>query len=321
MIMKNIITILTLITVSFSYGQEENFALYDSLVKDAWALYDARQYEASGQKYLDAIAALDGKAYEWDRYNAACALTLAGETDTAFFHLFRLAEGATKYSNLYHLKNDKDLSVLHDSPKWNKLLGIVEANKIELEKDYDHELIAILDSVLITDQKYREEIGPIREEFGWESDEMKILLKKMKEVDSLNLATVRNIIDERGWLGPNVIGENGASALFLVIQHSDTETQLVYLPIMRKAVEEGNAYAADLALLEDRVALAQGKKQIYGSQIEFDEKTGEYFVSPIENPEEVDQRRREVGLGSITEYASHFGIVWDLEKHKSRSAK
>ncbi|MEZ5038583.1 MAG: DUF6624 domain-containing protein [Saprospiraceae bacterium] len=69
-----------------------------------------------------------------------------------------------------------------------------------------------------------------------------------------------------GWLGADVIGNQGNSTLFLVIQHADIETQEKYLPMMRDAVSKGNARASSLALLEDRVALRKGEKQIFSTQ-------------------------------------------------------
>jgi hypothetical protein len=104
--------------------------------------------------------------------------------------------------------------------------------------------------------------------------------------------------------------------LFLVIQHSPIEIQQKYLPMMREAVKNNNAQPSSLALLEDRVALRTGKRQIYGSQINRNQETGEFYVSPIENPEKVDERRAEVGLGNLQEYISNWNIIWDVEKHK-----
>ena len=141
----------------------------------------------------------------------------------------------------------------------------------------------------------------------------------INEKDSINLIKVKKILDEKGWLGPNIIGYEGNSTLFLVIQHSDLETQLQYLPMMSEAVELGNANPGSLALLEDRVALGQGKPQIYGSQIGRDMETGEYYVSPIIDPEQVDERRAKVGLGPLAYYASHWDIVLSVEEHIKRS--
>jgi hypothetical protein len=86
--------------------------------------------------------------------------------------------------------------------------------------------------------------------------------------------------------------------------------------MMREAVKEGNADSKGLALLEDRVALGEGKKQIYGSQLEMDYTTNLYILSPMIDPDNVDKRRAEVGLKPIAEYLNFFGLTWDVEKFK-----
>lgn len=49
--------------------------------------------------------------------------------------------------------------------------------------------------------------------------------------------------------------------------------------------------------------------------------TGEFYVSPIEDPQNVDKRRGKVGLGPLADYISNWDIIWDVEKHKKRSAE
>jgi hypothetical protein len=156
----------------------------------------------------------------------------------------------------------------------------------------------------------------VEQEFGAESPEVLAHIQKIVENDSINLIKVKNILDEYGWLGADIIGRQGNTTLFLVIQHADLETQEKYLPMMRSAVEDGNASAADLALLEDRVALREGKRQIYGSQIGYDEDRKTYYVLPLEDPDNVNARRREVGLGRIEEYIANWGLTWDVESYK-----
>lgn len=87
---------------------------------------------------------------------------------------------------------------------------------------------------------------------------------------------------------------------------------------MRNAVKNGIASNSSLALLEDRVALRQGKKQIYGSQIGFDSETKLYYVMPLEDPDNVDKRRAEVGLQPLADYIynCHWRIKWDVEQYK-----
>ena len=141
--------------------------------------------------------------------------------------------------------------------------------------------------------------------------------KIITEKDSLNLIKVKAILDKYGWLGPDEISDQGNSTLFLVIQHSDQLTQEKYLPLMREAVKNGKAKGSSLALLEDRVALGQGKRQIYGSQIGRNQETKNYFVLPLDDPENVDKRRAEVGLGLLAEYVKRWDIKWDVEQYKN----
>ncbi len=53
-------------------------------------------------------------------------------------------------------------------------------------------------------------------------------------------------------------------------------------------------------------------KQIYGSQIHRDQKTGKYFVAPIEDEQNVNKRRAAVGLEPLEEYAKQWNIDYKL---------
>ncbi len=293
---------------------------YSASVKEAMKLYDLKDYVNSAKKFKEGFDAIGGKAYPNDRYNASCSYSLAENSEKAFYHLFRLANDS-KYSNLGHITTDTDLSFIHKDKKWKELIAIVKANKEFEEKDLDKPLVAKLEKIYTEDQKYRKEINGIKEKYGWKSDEMKAHWKIINEKDSLNLIEIKKILETKGWLGKSVIGRQGNSTLFLVIQHSDTETQLKYLPMMREAVKKKNASPSSLALLEDRVALGQGKRQIYGSQIHTDNTTKEMYVAPLIDPENVDKRRAEVGLGKLADYVGHWNLVWDVKKHKERTAK
>ncbi|GAB5555293.1 MAG: hypothetical protein Sapg2KO_48840 [Saprospiraceae bacterium] len=316
---KSLLLLFFLFISSISYGQ--NREKYAALVQEASSLYHGKDFEKSAQKYKAAFDALEGKAYPSDRYNAACSYALANDSENAFYHLFRLAESGSKYRDYNHITSDSDLNALHSNKRWNELVALVKTNKEEYEKDLDKPLVKQLDAIYQLDQSYRRQIGDIEEKYGRNSEEMQNHWRLIMETDSINLIKVKKILDERGWLGPKVLGQQGNGTLFLVIQHSDLETQVKYLPMMREAVKKGNARASSLALLEDRVALGQGKRQIYGSQIGRDPESGEYYVLPLLEPENVNARRREVGLGPIEEYTFQMNLTWNLEKHKERTKR
>jgi len=130
-------------------------------------------------------------------------------------------------------------------------------------------------------------------------------------IDSCNLVRVESLIEKYGWLGKSFVGPRGNSTVFLVIQHADLATQEKYFPLMQKSVDEGESRPAELALLQDRILMRQGKKQIYGSQVVLNNTGGQEFY-PIEDEKNVNVRRKKVGLQPLEEYAKYFDIDYKL---------
>lgn len=167
--------------------------------------------------------------------------------------------------------------------------------KAELEAMYD------------SDQGDRARLQEITMKNGLDSPEVREMWRKQRAIDDANVQRLQRIIDEDGWPDPKVVGKNAARAAFLVIQHADYPYQKQYLPVLRAAVAGGKARPDDLAFLEDRVLVREGKKQIYGSQVRQNVNGGTEF-DPIEDEEHVDQRRKSVGLPPLAEYGKQFGI-------------
>lgn len=313
-------TLLLCLLLSIPCAQAQDQARYQALVKEAFTLYEQKEFRASGARYSAAFESLGWKGSANDRYNAACSWALAGVPDSAFFQLFRIAE-KMDYSNLPHITTDADLASLHTSARWEPLLALVRANKDRLEANLDKPLVALLDSIYTEDQGMRQRSDEVEAKYGRQSKEMQAYWQRMHEKDSMNLIIVCRILDERGWLGDDIVGRGGNTTLFLVIQHADIATQEKYLPMMRDAVSKGNARGSDLALLEDRVRMRRGKRQLYGSQIGRDPATGEHYLSPLEDPDHVDERRASVGLGPLADYLMNWDLRWDVEAYKQELPK
>lgn len=128
------------------------------------------------------------------------------------------------------------------------------------------------------------------------------LLAQMSVIDKKNTARMKEIIQQYGWPGFNIVGKDGALSAWLLVQHADhdREFQKKCLALLKEAADRGNAAKPHLALLTDRVLLAEGKKQLYGTQ--FEVKDGEFVPLPIEDEVNVDARRKEVGLDTLEEY-------------------
>lgn len=74
---------------------------------------------------------------------------------------------------------------------------------------------------------------------------------------------------------------------------------------LEKAVAAGDAPQRHAAYLPDRVAMNEGRPQIYGTQIG-DVEDGEGIPWPIRDPERLDERRASVGLEPFAEYVAQW---------------
>ena len=130
-------------------------------------------------------------------------------------------------------------------------------------------------------------------------------------IDARNMARVEEIIGQYGWPGKSLVGKEASMAAFLILQHADLTRQEKYLPLLKDAAGKGEARPADVAMLEDRVLVGKGRKQIYGTQLHSGPDTeGKLVLAPIEDEEHVDERRAAVGLMPLADYLKHFGVEY-----------
>jgi len=122
---------------------------------------------------------------------------------------------------------------------------------------------------------------------------------EMAAVHRRNAARLRVILVEGGWPGRSRVGDDGASAAWLVVQHAIGEPDLLRacLPVLQDAAARGDADPAEVAMLEDRIRVSEGRAQRYGTQFDWnDEGTAMVPMVGVEDPDGVDDRRRAVGL-------------------------
>jgi hypothetical protein len=312
--MKKITYLLLFLFIAVAAGAQAD-AGYSGWIAKASAFYEAGQYRQSADAYTKAFASNNGTGMRDDRYNAACAWSLAGNNDSAFFQLEKTI-ARDQFANYNQLAIDPDLDNLHSDKRWDSTLALVKQNWDNAKTCMFKALSAHLDTIYQDDQKYRMRLDAVMSKYGRDSKEMKTLASNMNRSDSVNLVKVEAILDKSGWPGPMLVGALGSEAIFLVIQHADLKTQEKYLPVMREAVKTHVARPADLALLEDRVAIGEGRKQIYGSQIEMDMDGS--FLAPLEDPDHVDERRETAGLEPLAEYLQNFHLAWNVEEYKKQ---
>lgn len=116
------------------------------------------------------------------------------------------------------------------------------------------------------------------------------------------VAYLKALVMEVGWIDVERFGYATANAAFFIAHHSsDLPLMMAALPGVEKDALSGRTEGEDYALLFDRVQLALGKKQRYGTQVGFDS-ANRAFVLSIEDPGGVGQRRESLGMMPLRDY-------------------
>ena len=128
----------------------------------------------------------------------------------------------------------------------------------------------------------------------------------MEQADAENLPWLKQVIVDHGWPGRSAVGEDGAAAAWLLVQHADRDPafQRECLGLLTAAADAAEATKAQVAYLTDRVLLAEGHPQEYGTQITGRDR--QWVPRNLRDPDHVDERRAEMSLGPLAGYLAHF---------------
>lgn len=155
------------------------------------------------------------------------------------------------------------------------------------------------------------------------------LIESLLSIDRQNARHLKRIIQIYGWPARSEVGDRASHAAWLIAHHADHDHmfQRMCLEEIKIAVKNGEARARDMAYLTDKVLVAEGRRQVYGTQV-FDTRSLDvlYKLSgkeledamaritygtnrseplqplPIDDMDNVDRRRAEVGLPPLRAY-------------------
>lgn len=156
----------------------------------------------------------------------------------------------------------------------------------------DEDLRAELIRWIAEDDETRERLARDGSLFGGYHPEMEAVHRR-------NAARLREVLARGGWPGRARVGEDGASAAWRIVQHAIGEPALLRgcLPLLQAAAAEGDADPAEVAMLEDRIRVSEGRPQRYGTQYDWsDDGTAMVPTVGVEAPESLTERRAGVGL-------------------------
>lgn len=274
---------------------------YTDLLTTAKEQYAKKQYKRAG-KTLN--TAFEMRSPRTDELNlAVSAWAQAGQAK----HAIRIIEIGVNsgWLTLNDLLGNSTLEPLYEEAGWDE-----QAQRLaRYSTGTDQELRQELAKIAERDQYYRLQMSDVAMDQGWESPVIREMFDLQQELDSLNFIRIEEIIEKHGYPGRSLVGPQGNVA-FLVTQRASIAKQIEYLPLLQAAADKGELYWADLATLVDRTRMAQELPQIYGTQVIRTSEGLPAFYA-IENPQEVNERRRKVHLMPMEEYADKFGMKWE----------
>ncbi len=304
--MKKILSCLLGLLVSLvSFSQN---SLFEELVRKSLLYFEQHEFQKFEEVYPSLyIAYLKANI---PSYQEAVDAANDGNTELAISHINELVD-----EDLFidEIENDENFTALHKNKAWTILLEKVQS----IKDSYNEKTRKELKDVQNRDQGIRLLY------LNTKNDSLKRSLHSyMKTVVDQDCSTkIGSILDKYGWLSADKIGSEANETLFLGIQHVDNLiAQEKYLPMLRSAVEQGDADGWHLAFLTDRILMNQGKKQIYGTQKIISSDPEKSYIIPLENPDKVDELRNSMGLPPLEEELKEEGISWNIEEYKKNSA-
>lgn len=247
-----------------------------------------------------------------------CALLWTSQMrDTAFFFLNLALQDDSTLTALY----DPDFLSLINEPKWEKIED-VQIEKFEAKNGpIKNQVFAReLFRMIIKDQGFMY-VGNIErrkymQNGGYFSTPAIFPVLAMEEKNHAeNEQKLFQLLDKYGWPTTSLVTEYAAAGAALIINHSNHETRAKYFPMLEKAFKQGEAQPLRYAKMRDRLLVEEGEQQLYGTQWDFE--NSEKVPFPIKEPEYVDKRRAEIGLGPLHVYLKErFDINWDVPQKK-----
>jgi hypothetical protein len=137
-------------------------------------------------------------------------------------------------------------------------------------------------------------VGPVSEGTRL-TDEQTAVLSQVDALDRRHEARLGEIVDDSGWPGRSLVGRRGAHAAWLIAQHARLDFQRRVLPLIKT---DSNVTPSEIAKLEDRIRVREGREQLYGTQ--WTCRSGQLELStPVDDAAVAAKRRVAVGLSSM----------------------
>ena len=193
---------------------------------------------------------------------------------------------------------DPDLVTLHHDSRWRAVSEGIRRNlanyKLSIKEPELRERLLAREQ---SDQKLRNEL--LRQT---SSSRVSQLTDELRYFDRSTAILIAVTFGLYGYPSKSEVGRDGSKAAWLLVQHCDQDPglQKTALIMMRPLIDLDEVDPADYAYLADRIAVARGQAQRYGTQFN----GAKPF--PIHDEPDVNVRRFAMGMNSIESYTKQI---------------
>ena len=304
--MKKTITLsLSLVFFQVAFGQGD-LSKADSLKNQGFLM-------PALMKYAEKMMQNPSREVSYQLASTSALLWTTQMRDTAFYFLNYALQKDSTLEALY----DPDFLSLIDDPRWEKVED-AQIRKYEAKnepirnKPFAKELFRMI----VKDQGFMYAGNIERRKYinngGYFSTPAIFPILAMEEKNlKENEKRLLELLDKYGWPSTSEVTEYAAAGAALIINHTTYELRSKYFPMLEESFKKGEAQPLRYAKMRDRILIEEGEKQLYGTQIIFENLLREPY--PIKDPEYVDKRRAEIGLGPLSPYLkAKFDIDWQV---------
>lgn len=139
---------------------------------------------------------------------------------------------------------------------------------------------------------------------------------EMAKLHDKNAMILENIIDMIGYPVADKVGKEANEAAWLVIQHSIGRPKFMRkcARLLENEVKNKNADPQHFAYLSDRIAVLEGKPQLYGTQFDWDS-SGLLNPDRFDDVSKVNERRKSIGLNNVQDQTL---VIRDQAKNENQ---
>ena len=189
----------------------------------------------------------------------------------------------------------------------NMLAQVNSRQEVALNKKLKDELLKLKEK---NQQKLDEDIEKNRKPDA--------LMKQMRASQDKNTARLCPILKQYGWPTTSLVGKEGVEAAFFLLNNSAAHLRVDLEPVIVAATKQGDISRPDFASYIDRVRLAAGLKQLFGTQATII--NGFLVLFPVESETQVEALRKQFELAPLADYLRVLQARYRLPLLKSTGA-